>query len=593
MTHTEKLLNSIKPLRNEYEEYYYELVSVYSAYSKFDSESIDEYVRDVFRNSNRAFFTICSKESFNNLSTEDNWIDSIIYTPLNDHSRPFMKKGDIAFCYRQGQFSDLKEALSMRGIYALGFIASEPKLLFPDKTDHNKYGVAILFPFGMKEHLELRNIQLNPITISLTPYNGNRNDALQYIPENEYSKSLLEQICRKNPYLRKSVENVIGKNIEDKPLPDEIWNINHNISENSYTPNSSQTIYYGVPGCGKSNKIDEETINTSDEQKMRVVFHPEYTNADFVGQILPTNVDGNVEYKFRPGPLSKILRRAYLHPDKKYYLIVEEINRGNAAAIFGEYFQLLDRIAAKKEVPANGYTYTEGWSCYSIENEFINWYIRENLYADVNHKLQNEDDGIAKKSDDESQKAIEIGNLHFSANTGIRLPPNLSILATMNTSDQNVFILDNAFQRRWDMVLVKNEFGDYSENQKLATIENSDITWEKFQEVINKKISQFSKENNFSSMIDKRLGCWFVKAVPDKNDANGKYIITEDSFKNKILKYLWDDAFKFCHEDVFEDADNFEALLEKVKMDNPDFGVFKNIDFSAEKSEKSESQHEI
>lgn len=354
-----------------------------------------------------------------------------------------------------------------------------------------------------------------------------------------------------------------------------------------------QTIYYGVPGCGKSNKIDEETINTSDEQKMRVVFHPEYTNADFVGQILPTNVDGNVEYKFRPGPLSKILRRAYLHPDKKYYLIVEEINRGNAAAIFGEYFQLLDRIAAKKEVPANGYTYTESWSCYSIENEFINWYIRENLYADVNHKLQNEDDGIAKKSDDESQKAIEIGNLHFSANTGIRLPPNLSILATMNTSDQNVFILDNAFQRRWDMVLVKNEFGDDSENQKLATIENSDITWETFQKTINKKISQFSKENNFSSMIDKRLGCWFIKAVPDKNDADGKYIITEDSFKNKILKYLWDDAFKFCHEDVFEDADNFEALLEKVKMDNPDFGVFKNVDFSAEKSEKSESQHEI
>lgn len=392
-----------------------------------------------------------------------------------------------------------------------------------------------------------------------------------------------------------------GETLEDyQKYMDEIFmndeddkNILQNISSNSYTPNSSQTIYYGVPGCGKSNKIDEETINTSDEQKMRVVFHPEYTNADFVGQILPTNVDGNVEYKFRPGPLSKILRRAYLHPDKKYYLIVEEINRGNAAAIFGEYFQLLDRIAAKKEVPANGYTYTEGWSRYSIENEFINWYIRENLYADVNHKLQNEDDGIAKKSDDESQKAIEIGNLHFSANTGIRLPPNLSILATMNTSDQNVFILDNAFQRRWDMVLVKNEFGDDSENQKLATIENSDITWETFQKTINEKISQFSKENNFSSMIDKRLGCWFVKAVPDKNDANGKYIITEDSFKNKILKYLWDDAFKFCHEDVFEDADNFEALLEKVKMDNPDFGVFKNVDFSAEKSEKSESQHEI
>lgn len=593
MTHTEKLVNSLKSLRNEYKEYYNELVSMYSAYSKFDSESMEEYVRDVFNNSNRAFFTICSKESFNNLSTGDNWINSMIYTPLNDHSRSFMKKGDIVFCYRQGQFSELKEALLMRGIYALGFVASEPKVLFPDKSDYNKYGVAILFPFGMQQHLELRNIQLNPITISLTPYNGNRNDALQHIAENEYSKTLLEEICRKNPYLRKPIEKVIGKNIEDNPLPDEIWNMNSISSYTSYNKNFSQTIYYGVPGCGKSNKIDEETRNIPDDQKIRVVFHPEYTNADFVGQILPANVDGNIEYKFRPGPLSKILRRAYLHPGKKYYLIVEEINRGNAAAIFGEYFQLLDRIATNKEVTVNGYTYTEGWSSYSIENEFINWYIRENLYADINHKLQNEDDGIAKKSEDESQKAIEIGNLHFSANTGIRLPPNLSILATMNTSDQNVFILDNAFQRRWDMVLVKNEFGDDSENQRHALIEGSQIKWEKFHKTINEKISQFSKENNFSSMIDKRLGCWFVKAIPNENDETKKYIITEKSFKHKILKYLWDDAFKFSREEVFEDADNFEALLEKVKMDEPNFGIFKNIDFSAEKSEKSEEENEL
>ncbi len=379
----------------------------------------------------------------------------------------------------------------------------------------------------------------------------------------------------------------------------EYTNISDSVIEKKSAFTPVQTIYYGVPGCGKSNKIDEETRNTPDDQKMRVVFYPEYTNADFVGQILPTNIDGNIEYKFRPGPLSKILRRAYLHPDKKYYLIVEEINRGNAAAIFGEYFQLLDRIATKKEVSANGYTYTEGWSSYSIENEFINWYIRENLYADAKHKLENEDDGIAKKSDDESQKSIEIGNLHFSSNIGIRLPPNLSILATMNTSDQNVFILDNAFQRRWDMVLVKNEFVKAEteeeqkniDQQKTALIEDSKIKWETFQKTVNDKISQFSKENNFSSMIDKRLGCWFVKAVPDENDADGNYIITEDSFKHKILKYLWDDAFKFSREEVFEAADNFEALLEKVKMNEPNFGIFKNIDFSADESEPSESEN--
>ena len=554
MTHTEKLLKSIEPLKDKFHKYYDEIFSTYSEYSKFDSESLDDYVKNIFATANRSFFTICSKESFNNLETEENWNNSIVYSPLNDHSRPYMKKGDVVFCYRQGQFSELKEALLMRGIYAIGFVASEPKILFPKETGHNQYGVAVLFPFGMKSHLELRNIQLNPITISLTPYNGNRNDALQYIPEKEYSKTLLDEICRKNPYLRKSIENVIGINIADTPLPDEIWKQNSSSYETSYISNFSQIIYYGVPGCGKSNKIDEKTKNVPDEQKMRVVFHPEYTNADFVGQILPVQTADGIEYCFKAGPFSRILKRALKNPEKPYYLIIEEINRGNAAAIFGDLFQLLDRK-------------NDGWSSYFVEN------------LDLNSFIRSQDD---KYSDKDAESSVLIGNIAFTENTPIRLPPNLSIYATMNTSDQNVFILDNAFQRRWDMELVKNEFGDDSENQKQAIIEDSKITWKTFQKKINEKISQFSKENNFSSMIDKRLGCWFAKAVPDKNDANGKYVITKDSFKNKILKYLWDDAFKFNREEVFEDADNFESLLEKVKMDGPDFGIFKNIDFSAE-----------
>lgn len=493
------------------------------------------------------------------------------------------------------------------GLAGICKISSTPIDLGYEVAKNGKYfKLKLEIIVRLKKHLTKMDFSKYPETFDTgigPSTKGERNQALGIIEDNKAIAALCRAIIDKEPDLTNSIKTVFGDNIFNIANKNTIVYISpkeNNLSDStSYTKNSSQTIYYGVPGCGKSNKIDEETRNIPDDQKMRVVFHPEYTNADFVGQILPTNVDGNIEYKFRPGPLSKILRRAYLHPDKKYYLIVEEINRGNAAAIFGEYFQLLDRIAANKKVSVNGYTYTEGWSSYSIENEFINWYIRENLYADVNHKLQNEDDGIAEKSKDESQKSIEIENLHFSANTGIRLPPNLSILATMNTSDQNVFILDNAFQRRWDMVLVKNEFGKAEtqeeqkniDQQKTALIEGSEITWENFQKTVNEKISQFSKENNFSSMIDKRLGCWFVKAAPDKNDETGKYIITEDSFKNKILKYLWDDAFKFSREDVFEDADNFEALLEKVKMDASNFGIFKNIDFSAEKSESHESEN--
>lgn len=339
-------------------------------------------------------------------------------------------------------------------------------------------------------------------------------------------------------------------------------------SDNSYIKNSSQIIYYGVPGCGKSNRIDEETKNIPDDQKMRVVFHPEYTNADFVGQILPVQTAEGIEYRFKAGPFARILKRALKNPSKPYYLIIEEINRGNAAAIFGDLFQLLDRK-------------NDGWSSYFVEN------------LDLNSFIRSKND---KYSDKDADSSVRIGEIDFTENTQIRLPPNLSLYATMNTSDQNVFVLDNAFQRRWDMELVKNEFeeSDISEEQKnidlqrTALIKGSKITWEDFQRIVNAKISELSKENNFSSMIDKRLGCWFVKA--EKNE-KGEFVIKEEAFKNKILKYLWDDAFKFNREEVFESSDNFEALLEKVKMDNPNFGIFKNIDFSLNNEKSAESEN--
>lgn len=350
-------------------------------------------------------------------------------------------------------------------------------------------------------------------------------------------------------------------------------------NETSYKSNFSQTIFYGVPGSGKSHKIDEETKDLPDEQKMRVVFHPEYTNADFVGQILPSNADGTISYKFKPGPFTKILRRAYLNPSKKYCLIIEEINRGNAAAIFGDVFQLLDRITDGKGEASGGYSYGNGWSRYSIENDFMNWYIRENLYA--NHKLQNENDGIAEKSD-ESQKSIEIGNLHFSALTGIRLPPNLSLFATMNTSDQNVFTLDNAFQRRWDMKLVENKFeGEDSENQRNAKIGGTDVSWGIFQTHINKKIGEISSSVGMSSMEDKRLGCWFVKADSNENGS----AISKEKFAEKVLKYLWDDAFKFNREEIFDLKDKTQSLERivqdfKAKESGPcDWSIFKDTSF--------------
>ena len=318
-----------------------------------------------------------------------------------------------------------------------------------------------------------------------------------------------------------------------------------NKPNSNFTPNFTQTIYYGVPGSGKSHKIDEQTKNIPDEQKIRVVFHPEYTNSDFVGQILPV-VDGDaVKYTFKPGSFTRILVAALKNPEKPYYLIIEEINRGNAAAIFGEIFQLLDRGS-------------DGWSSYCIMNDDINYEIRKT-----------------------------VPELNWTANTGIRLPPNLSLFATMNTSDQNVFTLDNAFQRRWEMELVQNQCNDSSQMDAKITVNNQSITWKNFQTQINSIIGEKSNEGGLSSMEDKRLGCWFIKAEDG--------VIDEKKFANKVLKYLWDDAFKFYHQEIFEsDIKNFEEL--QKRFFEKGFDVFSENcglkDFLSTTQPNSESQSE-
>lgn len=320
-----------------------------------------------------------------------------------------------------------------------------------------------------------------------------------------------------------------------------------------FTP--SQIIYYGVPGCGKSNMIREQLKDVPEKNKVRVVFHPEYTNAEFIGQILP-KVNGHVTYEFTPGPFTQIIKRAYLNPNEHFYLVIEEINRGNAAAIFGDTFQLLDRLKAGEtdslgNDPANAAvnTFTEGWSQYFVQNDDVNAYIRG------------------------TENSIQIGNIRFDSNTAIRLPPNLSILATMNTSDQNVFTLDNAFQRRFDMELVRNEF-DLTKPavnaQYEAEIDDTGIKWGQFWGWINAKITATLK--GLSSTEDKRLGVWFVSNVGG--------IIDDKVFAEKVLKFLWDDVFKFKRPQVFaEGIDTLEKLInsfEKPSEGKERFDVFKD-----------------
>lgn len=304
-----------------------------------------------------------------------------------------------------------------------------------------------------------------------------------------------------------------------------------------------QLIFFGVPGSGKSYRIDELTGKIAETQKIRVVFHPDYTNSDFVGQILPKSVDGNVKYEFKPGPFTQILWRAIKEPEKKFYLIIEEINRGNAAAIFGDIFQLLDRINKKEDLIGDNEKLTYGWSKYFISNDYINNYLRSPVEY-----------GSQRYVEEHGNQSIEIGSIVFTMNSGIRLPPNLSILATMNTSDQNVFTLDNAFQRRWNMELISNSLKPNSNQYKLK-IQGTDICWGKFRDAANLMISSQTGMMGISSLEDTQIGAYFVQAENDSDE------IKASVFASKVLKYLWDDAFKLDRSKAFKIKDSFEKAV--------------------------------
>ena len=368
----------------------------------------------------------------------------------------------------------------------------------------------------------------------------------------------------------------------------------------TFTP--TQIIYYGVPGTGKSFQVDTEinkAISKYNEEKseddkisfekqvIRIVFHPDYGNADFVGQIMPKTREDNrgVDYVFKAGPFSQILRKAYLNPNKPYFLVIEEINRGNAAAIFGDIFQSLDRLknnetSDSERIRNEVYKYTAGWSKYGVTNEEINSYIldiEKNSERDPNIDYDSDDSTNAPKA------AIKIParGMHFSINSAIRLPPNLSIYATMNTSDQNVFTLDNAFQRRWEMKQVSNDLAHDdpaadTTKQYDQIIGSTSVKWGEFRENINEIIMQSAEENGLSSMEDKRLGGWFI--TPKKTENSEEIKITDEAFAEKVLKYLWDDAFKFDRSKHFGDIKTLEDLTKIFKKEG--FKVFKDESIS-------------
>lgn len=338
---------------------------------------------------------------------------------------------------------------------------------------------------------------------------------------------------------RKYEQNTDVKKEEDEDKP---------LEFGDFTPR--QIIYYGAPGTGKSHTIKKE----EDEGKItciRTTFHPDSDYATFVGCYKPHKIKDSqcLTYEFVEQAFLEAYKQAWMNPEEEIALVIEEINRGNCAQVFGDIFQLLDRS-------------DDGWSTYPIKADTdIAEHLKE-LRIQGYTATMNKRFGLDKEGKDRYPDRDWFG---FMA-----LPPNMSILATMNTSDQSLFPIDSAFKRRWDWKYIKIKKGKKENGEELGwniqiknangepvkiIDENTTLSWWNFIQKVNEIIA------SMTSSADKQLGYFFCKPSEKANETDEKpTIITADTLVGKVIFYLWNDVFK---DYGFEDASLFTYQEEK------------------------------
>lgn len=349
-----------------------------------------------------------------------------------------------------------------------------------DRFDDNRYNLLFdnLPYFEINRHtISLKNEYIETIRKKIYEYESKLNDNL-------FSIDFLT-----------SVNKITSLDEIPKPINDDNYNI----------------IFFGPPGTGKSYSAD---ILTKGYPMEKVTFHPEYDYNSFVGGYKPvTDDDGNIKYQFIPQIFTNIYVKAWNNPNQTHFLQIEEINRGNVAAIFGDLFQLLDRDES-------------GFSKYSVTaEEELKKYLEKNL-------------------NEQGKNGIKDGK--------IRLPKNLRIVATMNTSDQSLFPIDSAFKRRWKWKFVPIDYNLTASDFVIKLNNGKQYKWLEFIQAVNGKIYEITQSP------DKQIGNFFVNATYSKN------IINEETFINKVLFYLWNDIFKDENESIFLDMNSDKIYFEKL-----------------------------
>ena len=301
-------------------------------------------------------------------------------------------------------------------------------------------------------------------------------------------------------------------------------------------------IYFGAPGTGKSQTLEDDKNELLGEDYKenyeRVTFHPDYSYANFVGSYKPVSLTNKeirsekenqenenltISYDYVPGPFMRLLVKALKKPEELFLLIIEEINRANVAAVFGDVFQLLDR-----NIKGEHFKYA---SKFPI-----------NCSEDMKRYLE-------KELTDEKEK----DNIYLEEALGenfnkLIIPKNMYIWATMNSADQGVFPMDTAFKRRWDFKYFRvYQKDDEVKNKEIAVeeswnLKDNKIQWNELRDSINDELL------NFGINEDKLIGPFFAF---NEYDNNIPFEDFKEIFKNKIIMYLFEDAARYKSDKLF------------------------------------------
>jgi hypothetical protein len=511
------------------------------------TDNLDPYSRDhffdVFKDKNKR---LGGKDIINGIGANtslrgnDDFVRSIILKalPVPDASSGML--GQIIYSFS-------KSPLALE-VLANKYSASIPYLFRSDSGDDLLF--KIVSTLGWQDKLEpllesssSRTIDWGDLNdaflVSSTPVAGHT----QYVDKPvHYSESLVKYVHIKKGLLDtepslKTVSNLISDLWPNMLIHQDgaefLFKSSGRISSRGpLFEGASNKVFYGAPGTGKSHRILNK--ESKGAEKIVTVFHPDTQFSDFVGALKPKMEKDSlgksfVTYQFRPGPFTNALVKAKTYPDKHICLIIEEINRASAAAVFGELFQLLDRNK-------------NGESTYRIDaaDPDMLMYINEQLRSAGTSEL-----------------------------TQLEIPSNLSLLATMNSSDQAVMALDTAFKRRWSFEYIEIDFShaEVPKTDISINTENGVITikWPDLAEIINDVLVD-------SGVAEDRLvGPFFLNQKELETSSSAK-----NALKGKLFVYLWDDVLRHLgHQKLF--SPKYKTFGKLSNAFNKDMPVFNSV----------------